>query len=176
MAETVTDYAILIDADSENNPIIAGILPTGTRRANTSFASESYKIIIGKAPAMGTPFCNGIEGLPFIALPAYPNFPANGTYAGTFVIIGRNGSVPTYWGCNDVTELVAQCTVLNGGSNVYTYNEPEETGYLDAQGGNSEAKTTSCKLYLDLNGYALSNGSESFLNNYFTTTTTTTIP
>ena len=172
MAETVTDYAILIDATDT----IGASLPSGTRRANTNAVSESYKIIIGKAPAMGTPFCNGIEGLPFIALPAYPNFPANGTYAGTFVIIGRNGSVPTYWGCNDVTELVAQCTVLNGGSNVYTYNEPEETGYLDAQGGNSEAKTTSCKLYLDLNGYALSNGSESFLNNYFTTTTTTTIP
>ena len=163
MADAVTDYAILIDATNT----ISGSLPTGTRRANTNAASESYKIIIGKAPAMGTPFCNGISGLPFIALPASPNFPANGTYAGTFVIIGRNGSVPTYWGCNDVTELVAQCTVLNGGSNEYTHSEPEVTGYLDAQGGIDADKIASCKLFLDLNGYALSNGSANFLASYF---------
>ena len=171
MAGKITDFAICIDSS-----YTATLPGAGVVRAKST--GDSRQIVIGKAATMTTPFCNGITDLPpFYALPAYPNFPAADNYAGTFVIIGsRNGSEPTYWGCNDVTELVAQCTVLNGGSNVYTYNEPEETGYLDAQGGNSEAKTTSCKLYLDLNGYALSNGSESFLNNYFTTTTTTTIP
>ena len=171
MADAVTDYAILIDPTGDT----ITTLPTGTVRAKITGAGQ--KIIIGKATSMsGIPFCNGISGKPFISLPAYPNFPAANNYAGTFVIIGvvlvyvdetPVSGTPTYWGCNDVTELVAQCTVLNGGSNVYTYNEPEETGYLDAQGGNSEAKTTSCKLYLDLNGYALSNGDDDFLNSYF---------
>ena len=166
MADTVTDYAILIDATDT----IGASLPTGTRRANTNAVSESYKIIIGKAPAMGTPFCNGIEGLPFIALPAYPNFPANGTYAGTFVIIGRNGSVPTYWGCTDIAALVAQCQVLNFGSNEFTVATIPY--YLDE----APNELTNCTRFLDNNGYALSNNAESFLNNYFTTTTTTIGP
>ena len=158
MADIISDYAILIDA----NNTIGSSLPTGTRRANTSEISESFKIIIGKAPIMsGIPFCNGISGLPFIALPADPNF------SGQFVIIGRNGSVPTYWGCTDVTELVAQCTALNGGSNEYSIVAEPYTGYLDAQGGNSAAKIASCKLFLDTNGYALSNGGDSFLASYF---------
>ena len=161
MADAVTDYAILIDATNT----IEGSLPTGTRRANTNAASESYKIIIGKAPAMsGIPFCNGISGLPFIALPASPNFSEQ------FVIIGRNGSVPTYWGCNDTAALVAQCEVLNGGSSEYTVDGfPYNLNEL----GN---EIINCTRFLDNNGYALSNNAESFLNNYFTTTTTTTIP
>jgi hypothetical protein len=154
MADIISDYAILIDADNT----IGGSLPTGTRRANTSEVSNSYKIIIGKAPAMGTPFCNGISGLQFFALPAAPNFD------GIFVIIGRNGSVPTYWGCSDVAALVAQCTALNNGSDEYTFGEGE-TGSLSA--GNSATRIASCKLFLDLNGYALSNSNSNFLASYF---------
>ena len=167
--EVITDFAILIAANNE----IVDSLPTGTRRANTNAASESYKIIIGKAQDMApTPFCNGIIytnpvepynniKLQFIALPAGDNF------SGRFVIIGRNGSAPTYWGCTDVTELVAQCTVLNGGSNEYSIAAEPYTGYLDAQGGDSAARIASCKLFLDTNGYALSDNTTSFLASYF---------
>ena len=136
----ISDYAILIDADIIITP------PAGTVRVGVS--GEPAKIVIGKAPVMGTPFCNGISGLPFIALPADPNF------SGRFVIIGRNGSVPTYWGCTDLAALIAQCTVLNGG---------DGTGFSDPPN-----ELTNCKLFLDLNGYALSDSNaEVFLESYF---------
>jgi len=160
-AGNITDFAICIDRNT-----VIGTLPTGTVRANTT--GESQKIVIGKAASMAGPFCNGIDAggeigiLPFFALPAGTNF------SGQFVIIGRNGSVPTYWGCTDVTELVAQCTALNGGSNEYSIVAEPYTGYLDAQGGDSAAKIASCKLFLDTNGYALSNSAgNSFLASYF---------
>ena len=169
MADAVTDYAILIDPTGDT----ITTLPNGTVRAKVP--GDGQKIIIGRAPAMsGIPFCNGISGKQFISLPAYPNFPANGAYAGTFVIIGvvlvyvdetPVSGTPTYWGCNDVTELVAQCTVLNGGSNEFTVDAiPYD---LDANGGIDADKIANCKLFLDNNGYALSNGSADFLNSYF---------
>ena len=156
MAGNITDFAICIDRN-----IVIGTLPTGTVRVGA--AGEPAKIVIGKAATMAQPFCNGIDVvgvgiLPFFALPADPNF------SGTFVIIGRNSSEPTYWGCADVAALVAQCTVLNSGSDEYTFGEGE-TGSLSA--GNSATRIASCKLYLDINGYALSNSNNSFLAGYF---------
>jgi hypothetical protein len=157
MSGVISNYAILIDA---NNTIVDS-LPTGTRRANTSELSESYKIIIGKAPAMApTPFCNGISGLQFFALPGVANF------NGRFVIIGKrvvdDVSVPTYWGCTNIATLVAQCQVLNGGSNEFTVAMIDY--YLDED----TALTTNCKLFLDNYGYALSdNEDSSFLDSYF---------
>ena len=169
MADAVTDYAILIDPTGDT----ITTLPTGTVRAKITGAGQ--KIIIGKATSMsGIPFCNGISGKPFISLPAYPNFPAANNYAGTFVIIGvvlvyvdetPVSGTPTYWGCNDVTELVAQCTVLNGGSNEFTVDAMPY--YLAEEGDTDSDKIDSCKLFLDNNGYALSKGSANFLASYF---------
>jgi len=171
MASSVTDFAILIDPTGD----AIGSLPTGTVRANT--IGGSTKIVIGKAPAMSSiPFCNGISGKVFFPLPAIPNFPASGTYTGTFVIIGvvlvyvneaPVSGTPTYWGCTDVTELVAQCTALNGGINEYSIVAAPYIGLLDEPGGDSADKIASCKLFLDTNGYALSNGGDDFLNSYF---------
>ena len=135
----ISDYAILIDADITITP------PAGTVRANTT--GDSRRIVIGKAASMNKPFCNGIEGKEFFALPADPNF------SGQFVIIGRNGSQPTYWGCADTAALIVQCTVLNNG---------DGTGFDDPG-----FEIANCKLFLDLNGYALSNGSADFLDSYF---------
>ena len=137
----ISDYAICIDRN-----ITITSLPAGTVRVGVS--GEPAKIIIGKAPVMGTPFCNGISGLPFIALPANPNF------SGRFVIIGRNGSVPTYWGCADTAALIVQCTVLNNGDGI-GFDDP---GF----------EIANCKLFLDNNGYALSDSNaEVFLESYF---------
>jgi len=147
MAGNITDFAILIDG---GNTITS--LPTGTRRANYNVASESYKIIIGKASVITQPFCNGISGLPFIALPAAPNF------SGQFVIIGRNSSEPTYWGCANEAALIVQCLVFNGGVSNFTYGDGD-SGELDS--------AANCKIFLDNYGYALSNSSADFLNSYF---------
>ena len=145
----ISDYAILIDTEVSITP------PAGTVRANTT--GESQKIVIGKAASMDKPFCNGIEGLQFFALPADPNF------SGQFVIIGRNGSVPTYWGCTNTAALVVQCIAFNGGSNEFQIGGPPPI-FLD-EGGN---ELTNCKLFLDNNGYALSNSAgDDFLNSYF---------
>lgn len=141
MAGNITDFAICID---EN--IAIAILPTGTVRAKST--GESRKIVIGKAATMTTPFCNGIGGLPFIALPASPNFSEQ------FVIIGRVDGKPTYWGCADTAALIAQCTVLNGGD--------DGAGFSDFG-----QEIANCKIYLDANGYALSNSANSFLASYF---------
>ena len=146
----ISDYAILIDADITITP------PAGTIRANTS--GDSRRIVIGKAASMNKPFCNGIEGKEFFALPADPNF------SGQFVIIGRNGSVPTYWGCTDTAALVVQCIALNGGSNEFQIGGAPPPYFLD-EGGN---EITNCKLFLDNNGYALSNSNAAvFLESYF---------
>jgi len=145
----ITDFAICIDRN-----IAIGTLPTGTVRA--SIVGESQKIVIGKATTMATPFCNGIydgtQYLPFIALPAAPNF------SGQFVIIGRNGSVPTYWGCANEAALIVQCLVFNGGVSNFTYGDGD-SGELDS--------AANCKIFLDNYGYALSNSSADFLNSYF---------
>ena len=147
MPTYVTDFAICIDSSYTATLPGAGVV----RAKNTG---DSRQIVIGKAATMTTPFCNGITGLPpFYALPAYPNFPAADNYAGTFVIIGRNGSQPTYWGCADTAALIVQCTVLNNG---------DGTGFDDPG-----FEIANCKLFLDLNGYALSNGSADFLDSYF---------
>jgi len=152
-AGNITDFAILID----KGPNI-GTLPTGTVRAGSG---QSQKIVIGKAATMTTPFCNGITytnplspyndiNLPFIALPASPNF------SGQFVIIGRVSSDPTYWGCTDTAALIAQCLVLNGGN--------DATPSFSAFG----QEIANCKTWLDANGYALSNSAgNSFLASYF---------
>lgn len=151
--EAITDYAILIDPTGSS----ITTLPTGTVRAAAS--GQSRKIVIGKAATMTEPFCNGITytnpvspyndiNLPFIALPAGDNF------SGQFVIIGRNGSEPTYWGCADTAALIEQCTVLNGG---------DGTGFSDFG-----LEIANCKTFLDANGYALSNNAGgSFLASYF---------
>ena len=145
MAGNITDFAICIDRN-----IVIGTLPTGTVRAKST--GDSRRIVIGKAATMTTPFCNGIavDGvgiLPFFALPAAPNF------SGQFVIIGRNSSEPTYWGCADTAALIEQCTVLNNG---------DGTGFSDPG-----QEIANCKLFLDNNGYALSNSAASFLASYF---------
>jgi hypothetical protein len=148
----ISDYAILIDPTGST----IGALPAGTVRANTT--GESQKIVIGKASSMNKPFCNGIEGLQFFALPADPNFSEQ------FVIIGRNGSVPTYWGCTDTAALVVQCIAFNGGSNEFQIGGSPPPYFLD-EGGN---ELTNCKLFLDNNGYALSNSADAvFLESYF---------
>ena len=142
MAGNITDFAICIDKN-----IAIATLPTGTVRAKST--GQSQKIVIGKAATMTTPFCNGISGLPFFALPAAPNF------SGRFVIIGRVEGEPTYWGCTSVADLVLQCTALNFG-NVSTFDDaPDAT------------RVTNCKTYLDANGYALSDDTTSFLASYF---------
>jgi len=146
MAGNITDFAICID-----KLVAITSLPTGTVRAAASGQSE--KIVIGKAATMTEPFCNGIyDGtgyLPFFALPADPNF------SGQFVIIGRVVGEPTYWGCADTAALIEQCTVLNGGND-------GAPSFSDV--GNEIAN---CKLFLDANGYALSNSAASFLAGYF---------
>jgi hypothetical protein len=144
MAGNITDFAICIDKN-----IAIATLPTGTVRVGAS--GEPAKIVIGKATTMTTPFCNGIDAgvagiLPFIALPASPNF------SGQFVIIGRVGE-PTYWGFTDTAALIEQCTVLNGG---------DGTGFSDPG-----QEIANCKIFLDNNGYALSNSAASFLAGYF---------
>lgn len=142
MAGNITDFAICIDKN-----VAIATLPTGTVRAAAS--GQSLKIVIGKAATMTVPFCNGISGLPFIALPASPNF------SGQFVIIGRVEGEPTYWGCTGVADLVLQCTALNGGV-VSTFDDaPDAT------------RISNCKTFLDANGYALSNSAASFLAGYF---------
>ena len=152
--EAITDFAILID----KGPNIA-TLPAGTVRANST--GQSLKIVIGKAATMTEPFCNGIDAggetglLPFFALPADPNF------SGQFVIIGRVVGQPTYWGCSNTAALVAQCQVLNLGSNEFTVAAIPY--YLDE----APNEITNCKLFLDNNGYALSNSAASFLAGYF---------
>lgn len=142
MAGNITDFAILIDKN-----LAIATLPTGTVRAAAS--GESRKIVIGKAATMTEPFCNGISGLPFIALPASPNF------SGQFVIIGRVVGEPTYWGCADTAALIEQCTVLNGGNDA-------APSFSDVPN-----EIANCKLFLDANGYALSNSAASFLAGYF---------
>lgn len=142
MAGNITDFAICIDKN-----IAIATLPTGTVRAAAS--GQSQKIVIGKAATMTVPFCNGISNLPFIALPASPNF------SGRFVIIGRVEGEPTYWGCTGVADLVLQCTALNGG-NVSTFDNAPDAN-----------RVTNCKTYLDANGYALSDDTTSFLASYF---------
>lgn len=146
MAGNITDFAICIDKN-----VAITSLPTGTVRAAASGQSE--RIVIGKAATMTEPFCNGIyDGtgyLPFFALPASPNF------SGQFVIIGRVVGEPTYWGCADTAALIEQCTVLNGGNDA-------APSFSDV--GNEIAN---CKLFLDANGYALSNSAASFLAGYF---------
>ena len=145
----ISDYAILIDTE-----ISIANLPTGTVRANST--GNSRKIVIGKATSMNKPFCNGIEGYQFFALPASPNF------GGQYVIIGINGSVPTYWGYTTEAALIERCTLLNGGSdtfiigiNSYNFNE-EGLGAIN------------CRLYLNENGYALSDAAAAvFLGSYF---------
>jgi hypothetical protein len=142
MAGNITDFAILIDKN-----LAIATLPTGTVRAAAS--GQSQKIVIGRAATMAEPFCNGISSLPFIALPAAPNF------SGQFVIIGREVGEPTYWGCTGVADLVLQCTALNFG-NVSTFDDaPDAT------------RIANCKTFLDANGYALSNSATSFLASYF---------
>jgi len=142
-AGNITDFAICID---KNIAIVT--LPTGTVRAAAS--GESRKIVIGKAATMTTPFCNGIGDLPFIALPASPNF------SGQFVIIGRVVGEPTYWGCTDTAALIAQCLVLNGGNDA----APSFSAFGQ--------EIANCKTWLDANGYALSNNAgNSFLASYF---------
>ena len=167
MAGNITDFAICIDSSYTATLPGAGVV----RAKNTG---DGQKIVIGNATSMDKPFCNGISGKPFISLPAYPNFPAANNYAGTFVIIGvvlvyvdetPVSGTPTYWGCNDVTELVAQCTVLNGGSNEFTVDAMPY--YLAEEGDTDSDKIDSCKLFLDNNGYALSKGSANFLASYF---------
>ena len=152
----ITDYAILIDPTGSS----ITTLPTGTVRAAAS--GQSRKIIIGKAATMTEPFCNGIDAggetglLPFFALPASPNF------GGQYVIIGINGSVPTYWGYTTEAALIERCTLLNGGSDTFiiginSYNFNDE--------GNG---AINCRLYLNENGYALSDAAAAvFLNSYF---------
>ena len=140
MAGNITDFAICIDKN-----IAIATLPTGTVRVGVS--GEPAKIVIGKAATMTVPFCNGISGLPFIALPAAPNFD------GQFVIIGRVVGEPTYWGCTNTAALIVQCTALNGG-NISTF-------------GDSPNEIANCKTFLDNNVYALSNGDNDFLNSYF---------
>ena len=142
MAGNITDFAICIDKN-----IVIATLPTGTVRAKNT--GDGQKIVIGNATSMDKPFCNGISSLPFIALPASPNF------SGQFVIIGRVVGEPTYWGCADTAALIAQCTVLNGGNDA-------APSFSDI--GNEIAN---CKLFLDANGYALSNSAASFLASYF---------
>jgi len=146
MAGNITDFAILID----KNLAIAA-LPTGTVRAAAS--GQSTRIVIGKATTMATPFCNGVydgtQYLPFVALPASPNF------SGQFVIIGRVSSDPTYWGCSDTAALIAQCLVLNGGNDA----APSFSDFGQ--------EIANCKTWLDANGYALSNSASSFLAGYF---------
>ena len=151
--EAITDYAILIDPTGSS----ITTLPTGTVRAAAS--GQSRKIVIGKAATMTEPFCNGIIytnpvepyndiNLPFIALPASPNFSEQ------FVIIGINGSVPTYWGCADTAALIVQCNVLSNNNGV-GFDDP---GF----------EIANCKIWLDANGYALSNNAGgSFLASYF---------
>ena len=153
--EAITDYAILIDPTGSS----ITTLPTGTVRAAAS--GQSRKIVIGKATTMTEPFCNGITytnpvspyndiNLPFIALPAGDNF------SGQFVIIGRNGSEPTYWGCADTAALIEQCLALNGGNDA-------APSFSD-----SPNEIANCKTFLDANGYALSNSAGgSFLASYF---------
>ena len=145
----ISDYAILIDTE-----ISIANLPTGTVRANST--GDSRKIVIGKATSMNKPFCNGIEGKEFFALPADPNF------SGQYVIIGINGSVPTYWGYTTEAALIERCTLLNGGSDTFiigmtSYNFNEE-----------DLGTINCRLYLNENGYALSDAAAAvFLDSYF---------
>ena len=141
MAGKITDFAICIDSS-----YTATLPGAGVVRAKST--GDSRQIVIGKAATMTTPFCNGITGLPpFYALPANPNF------SGQFVIIGRNGSQPTYWGCADTAALIVQCTVLNNGDGT-GFDIPDE-------------EIANCKTFLDLNGYALSNSENSFLASYF---------
>ena len=147
MAGNITDFAILIDKN-----LAITTLPAGTVRAKSS--GQSQKIVIGKAATMTTPFCNGIDAgvagiLPFIALPASPNF------SGQFVIIGRVSSDPTYWGCSDTAALIEQCLVLNGGNDA----APSFSDFGQ--------EIANCKTWLDANGYALSNSASSFLAGYF---------
>jgi hypothetical protein len=146
MAGNITDFAILIDKN-----LAIATLPTGTVRAAAS--GQSQKIVIGNAATLATPFCNGIydgtQYLPFIALPADPNF------SGQFVIIGRVVSDPTYWGCSDTAALIAQCLVLNGGNDA----APSFSDFGQ--------EIANCKTWLDANGYALSNSASSFLAGYF---------
>jgi hypothetical protein len=141
MADILTDFAICIDSSYTTTLPGAGVV-----RAKST--GDSRQIVIGRATSMATPFCNGITGLPpFYALPAAPNF------SGRFIIVGRNGSEPTYWGCTDLAALIAQCTVLNNG---------DGTGFSD-----EEQELNNCRIFLNNSGYALSDNTNQFLGSYF---------